>query len=170
MQRLRDLTANPEKDFLDYLVIRWTAAELMTIAGNRLRRYLDLYHQDDLPGLGLPRQHDERDHQMAEATLRALLPWGGMRTGLGCDEDPVAYVMRHTQLLPRHLIQILNEILARAARHRRGVPVATPQDVLEGVREAELRIVDGILSSYSCLLYTSPSPRDGLLSRMPSSA
>ena len=26
------------------------------------------------------------------------------------------------------------------------------------------------LKSYSCLLYTSPSPRDGLLSRMPSSA
>ena len=25
-------------------------------------------------------------------------------------------------------------------------------------------------SLYSCLLYTSPSPRDGLLSRMPSSA
>ena len=24
--------------------------------------------------------------------------------------------------------------------------------------------------SYDCLLYTSPSPRDGLLSRMPSSA
>ena len=24
--------------------------------------------------------------------------------------------------------------------------------------------------SYNCLLYTSPSPRDGLLSRMPSSA
>ena len=29
----------------------------------------------------------------------------------------------------------------------------------------------GIISgAYSCLLYTSPSPRDGLLSRMPSSA
>ena len=28
---------------------------------------------------------------------------------------------------------------------------------------------DGILSSL-CLLYTSPSPRDGILSRMPSSA
>ena len=25
-------------------------------------------------------------------------------------------------------------------------------------------------TAYSCLLYTSPSPRDGLLSRMPSSA
>ena len=27
-----------------------------------------------------------------------------------------------------------------------------------------------ITDNYSCLLYTSPSPRDGLLSRMPSSA
>ena len=27
-----------------------------------------------------------------------------------------------------------------------------------------------ILASNTCLLYTSPSPRDGLLSRMPSSA
>src|SRR5665647_3397139 len=27
-----------------------------------------------------------------------------------------------------------------------------------------------VFRSYSCLLYTSPSPRDGLLSRMPSSA
>ena len=28
----------------------------------------------------------------------------------------------------------------------------------------------GIALSQDCLLYTSPSPRDGLLSRMPSSA
>ena len=28
----------------------------------------------------------------------------------------------------------------------------------------------GIQGRYTCLLYTSPSPRDGLLSRMPSSA
>ena len=31
-------------------------------------------------------------------------------------------------------------------------------------------IVRHIASQYNCLLYTSPSPRDGLLSRMPSSA
>ena len=29
---------------------------------------------------------------------------------------------------------------------------------------------DSMYIAYSCLLYTSPSPRDGLLSRMPSSA
>ena len=33
------------------------------------------------------------------------------------------------------------------------------------------RVVDGVsLEVRTCLLYTSPSPRDGLLSRMPSSA
>ena len=32
------------------------------------------------------------------------------------------------------------------------------------------RLKDDIRQHESCLLYTSPSPRDGLLSRMPSSA
>ena len=38
--------------------------------------------------------------------------------------------------------------------------------------EFENRIMDAFLASLqvTCLLYTSPSPRDGLLSRMPSSA
>ena len=36
----------------------------------------------------------------------------------------------------------------------------TAQDLVEAVAKV----------GYTCLLYTSPSPRDGLLSRMPSSA
>ena len=42
---------------------------------------------------------------------------------------------------------------------------------LEGFKPGELRITGPVLADiYICLLYTSPSPRDGLLSRMPSSA
>ena len=42
----------------------------------------------------------------------------------------------------------------------------------KGVRGAELKQDDVVKNFFicSCLLYTSPSPRDGLLSRMPSSA
>ena len=36
--------------------------------------------------------------------------------------------------------------------------------------EAFERVIKEGLKKYPCLLYTSPSPRDGLLSRMPSSA
>ena len=35
---------------------------------------------------------------------------------------------------------------------------------------SDAALVSAFATSYSCLLYTSPSPRDGLLSRMPSSA
>src|SRR5680860_1379152 len=38
------------------------------------------------------------------------------------------------------------------------------------LRLADLLAASGWAASRSCLLYTSPSPRDGLLSRMPSSA
>ena len=38
-----------------------------------------------------------------------------------------------------------------------------------GLRSKTLKVGE-VTWSYSCLLYTSPSPRDGLLSRMPSSA
>ena len=45
------------------------------------------------------------------------------------------------------------------------------QTLIDGVKEGLLKIInEGIEIYYTCLLYTSPSPRDGLLSRMPSSA
>ena len=40
----------------------------------------------------------------------------------------------------------------------------------EGIRAGYNYLTEDDQSSSSCLLYTSPSPRDGLLSRMPSSA
>ena len=42
-----------------------------------------------------------------------------------------------------------------------------PDKILE---KEELKLDDAISEDKACLLYTSPSPRDGLLSRMPSSA
>ena len=48
-------------------------------------------------------------------------------------------------------------------------------EVMTGFRLAkggaqELLGIKADIATYGCLLYTSPSPRDGLLSRMPSSA
>ena len=46
-----------------------------------------------------------------------------------------------------------------------------PDDTMEKImyRSGQRSVVEWIIN-YICLLYTSPSPRDGLLSRMPSSA
>ena len=56
---------------------------------------------------------------------------------------------------------------AEAAGSEATAPTAEPQTeaaLPDGVYTAEFE------TDSSCLLYTSPSPRDGLLSRMPSSA
>ena len=55
-----------------------------------------------------------------------------------------------------------------------GTSVGRDDGIKVGVNEGELLGMlvgddDGVLLT-GCLLYTSPSPRDGLLSRMPSSA
>ena len=54
----------------------------------------------------------------------------------------------------------LNAIILTAA-------VSVPQFTLPNSHKAAMAAPD---RDYCCLLYTSPSPRDGLLSRMPSSA
>ena len=50
-----------------------------------------------------------------------------------------------------------------------GVTVERKEGRLLSAAGRALRLLD-LPGTYSCLLYTSPSPRDGLLSRMPSSA
>ena len=48
--------------------------------------------------------------------------------------------------------------------------LAFPNDVTKDELLAEVWGFQNGVSTHTCLLYTSPSPRDGLLSRMPSSA
>ena len=58
--------------------------------------------------------------------------------------------------LPAQFVEDLGEDLAKQITAQSGVPVVSTG-------------IAGI-SQQACLLYTSPSPRDGLLPRMPSSA
>ena len=48
--------------------------------------------------------------------------------------------------------------------------IQPPAQGIAGFTSEQLAAGDVIRSGIGCLLYTSPSPRDGLLSRMPSSA
>src|SRR5665647_2503728 len=62
------------------------------------------------------------------------------------------------------MIMVIYEPFAEPRIHR-ALPAGL--DELEIYRQ---EVVLGIHDHWICLLYTSPSPRDGLLSRMPSSA
>lgn len=141
---IHEVSANPEKDFRgNYLTIYWTARELLHLAGTRLRLYLQTHYPDRLDDLTRRIGRDESD----VALLRAALP-KTMRNGLGIEEDPVAYLLRHTQLLPRHLIEILNRVFT--ARVPDSTPWAiSPRALLVGTRAAESMIAKGILAAHS---------------------
>ena len=66
--------------------------------------------------------------------------------------------------LPKALRAILQEATALG-----GLTLRTEQVSKDGTQKRLYALESGHLIE-SCLLYTSPSPRDGLLSRMPSSA
>jgi hypothetical protein len=147
----RTLAANPTKDFAAPLVLRWTAADLITLAGNRLRTFLDLYLPHAPASLGLPLTHDPRDREAAEATLRAVLPSQPVSNDFGGREDALAYIIRHTQMLPRHVVLHLNEIIAPslAGLSVGALPEISPTDVTAAVRHGQLLIAEDIIGRYS---------------------
>ena len=95
--------------------------------------------------------------------LPRYLPANGWRFGLGARS--IAQVA-----------EFLDECVIDSLRLRGGTAyldeIAPLRLTLNGQDFVEHRPLDahGSIKGYTCLLYTSPSPRDGLLSRMPSSA
>lgn len=155
--RIHQIAAAPEKDLQGgYLKIYWTARELLRLTGTRLQLFLRAHHPEHLEVLRR-RAATLDEAEPPIALLRAALP-PLVHSGLDIEEDPLAYLLRHTQLLPRHLIQILNSVFSRQDRGSTPWRV-TPAAVLAGTKHAEHLLVSGILTAYQP---SFPSAADAL--------
>ena len=67
------------------------------------------------------------------------------------------------------LLNLMNFLRLRADSHAQ-YEIRVYADIMLDTVKKWVPITYDAFMDYSCLLYTSPSPRDGLLSRMPSSA
>jgi Patatin-like phospholipase len=123
--------------------------------------FMEAHHPWQLEELDRRRSGDgDRD----VALLRAALP-SEVTNGLGGVEDPLAYILRHTQLLPRHLIEILNNVFT--APDPRSVPWAiTGEAVRLGVRAAEKIIVSGIFAAHRASYDFAPGALTRLTNRL----
>lgn len=158
------ISANPEKDFRDcYLHLHWTASELLKLAGTRLRLYLETHHPERLERLTVRAQKID-EPEPDTALLRAALP-PLVKNGLGIDEDPVAYLLRHTQLLPRHLIAILNRVFT-VSDSPPEVGLVSADDVVAGTRAAEQLIVQGIFTAFRGTFPAAKAALRGLSDRL----
>jgi hypothetical protein len=135
------LSANPLKDFDNSILLHWEHKELLHIAATRLLKYIESAEPAEYRRLDFSGQ---RARWPQELFLRYLPR--NMRNATGWVEPTIPYLLRHTQLLPRHLIHTLNILFADRDLRPGGI---TEVEVRAAVAAAESKIVDTIINSYS---------------------
>jgi hypothetical protein len=149
-----NLSSNPNKDFRRQLTLHWVASELLLVAAQRLSLYIYLY---DVKELKKGSKIIIKDKKEAQRLFDSIFP--EKVTGkLGVDEDPLAYIYRHTQLLPRHLLILLNSIFDKNKKYQeKGTFKITETALRKGIFAVEEKIVREIFVAYKSVY---PSARE----------
>lgn len=146
---LERVSSNPGKDFDSAVIAHWSARELIALVGTRLAIFCHLHRPSVLADLGLPQEEPgELSYEQCRRLIDAALP-AEVVNAYGRREDAMAYLLRHTQLLPRHLITIFNRVFeAQYALDPRSPFRVSAIAVVEGVRRGETGIVGDITAAY----------------------
>jgi hypothetical protein len=151
-QQFIKLSSNPNKDFRRALKLQWSASELILIGAQRLMFYLALHYPDFYKRyvkLDLTRRSD------ALILFGAVLP-ERINSPTGYQEETISYILRHTQLLPRHFVILLNSIFKNSGNGGRTnrFPV-TEEQVINGIRQVEDFMVREIFVAFNLIYPTA---------------
>jgi hypothetical protein len=142
------ISSNPNKDFRRALKIQWTATELILIGAQRLMYYLAIYHPGfvrTLDPLDLTKRAD------ALALFSKVLP-EKITNQSGFQEETMSYILRHTQLLPRHFLMLLNSIFKGLGSGSGSNPFPISEEkIINGVRKVEEFIVGEIFVAFKLI-------------------
>jgi len=143
-----DISANPLKDFSNTLTLRWHARELVSIATHRLALFLRIHHPDYYHKV---RHLDPDDYEEGIELFYRIFP-RTVRNAMGIEEQTLPYVLRHTQLLPRHLLMYLNTIYRIGSRNGQNpTPFISEQAVRAGIEAKEEQLCAEIFSAYGLI-------------------
>jgi len=150
--RFLKISSNPNKDFRRALKIQWTASELILIGAQRLNYYLAIYYQDFLKNL-YPLEVARRTDALK--LFQAVLPTRIMNQA-GFEEDTMSYILRHTQLLPRHFLMLLNSIFKKTGGTQSLMPFPVSSErIVNGIRQVEEYIVGEIFVAFKLIYPTA---------------
>ncbi|MGZ8937016.1 MAG: P-loop ATPase, Sll1717 family [Halobacteriota archaeon] len=144
---LASSSANLLKDFASSYRIRWRPIDLLRIAAHRFRLATAIYDNEFYAGIrNLDFSRREHIHQL----FSTILP-KSVHNSLGHPEDPLTYIIRHTQLLPRHVLAIFNAILSRNHHLTGGFRKVDESAIREGINHVQQIIAMQILYPYERL-------------------
>jgi hypothetical protein len=139
------ISSNPNKDFRRALKLQWTASELVLIGAQRLMYYLALYYPKFLKGMPQPDLIKRADALML---FSKVLP-EKITNQAGFQEETMSYILRHTQLLPRHFLMLLNSIF-KGLSGPNPFPVSE-EKIIKGIRRVEEFIVSEIFVAFKLI-------------------
>jgi len=147
-QRIRKISSNPNKDFQHSLKLQWKASELILIGAQRLMMYLEIYYPDYLKRL-MPIDPSVRSD--AIKLFQAVLP-PRITNRSGYQEETISYILRHTQLLPRHFLILLNSIFKSTGGTTGLHPFPINEKrIINGIQQVEERIVGEIFTAFDLI-------------------
>lgn len=150
--RLVKISSNANKDFKRALQLKWSGTELILIGAHRLTMYLSIFYEGfirDIFPLDVTKRAD------ALKLFHAVLP-EKITNGVGHQEETISYILRHTQLLPRHFLMLLNSIFktSGSTQNLRPFPV-TQERIVNGIRQTEGVIASEIFNAYKLIYPTA---------------
>jgi hypothetical protein len=141
------LSDNPLKDFGSKLDVTWRADELLRIAAHRFLKYVEFYFPEAFQGELRHYRLDRPAH--VKDFWERVMP-RKVKNRFGQDESPLAMILRHTQLLPRQLLVILNAIAVQNHRITGNGKFAQfeAEAIQEGLRQAENTICREVFNAF----------------------
>lgn len=141
-------SSNYLKDFKGAYRLRWKPIDLLRAVAHRYRLFLKEhdpeFYLEFASGLDL----STRDG--VQTFFRKVLP-PDLENKLGQKEDPLAYIVRHTHLVPRHILLMMNKIIIDSHEETGGYRRLLRDSIVKGIRETEELICDQMLSPYKVL-------------------
>jgi hypothetical protein len=139
------ISSNPNNDFRRALRIQWTATELILIGAQRLMYYLAMCYPGfvkTLDPLDLTKRGDV-------LTLFSKVLPEKITNQAGFQEETMSYILRHTQLLPRHFLMLLNSIFKGLQGPN---PFPIPQEkIISDIHKVEEFIVGDVFVAFKLI-------------------
>ncbi len=146
----RGFSENILKDFERSYPMRWRARDLWRIAAYRYMLFLKTHDRPYYDELSR-KYKDLLDNPIVAKKFFATFFPEYITNTVGVREESRAYILRHTHLLPRHLILLMNEIARRSFEEAKGRSQFSEQAIVEGVRKRETDIADQVLQPYKTI-------------------
>jgi hypothetical protein len=140
--RLKDLSSTTSVSRL-----RWRPIELLRIVAERYRAFLKIYAHEDTDFIRKIGKMDFSERAGLRNFYNLTLPHT-VRNSLGRDEPTLAYIIRHTQMLPREFLMIFDAAITASYKIKGSWRFIESEAIVFAVESQEPDLADQILSPY----------------------